>query len=287
LFNLIWSQEQLPKSWSHSLIMPLFKSGDARDPLNWRPIALIPSIAKLFSAVLHKRLEDWCETQGKLSQNQFGFRRGLSTAEPLFILSESLDHYVIERKKPLYVCFIDVRKAYDLLWRDGLIARLHHVGVKGTMLRVIRNMLDNTTASVLINDSLTEPVKIANGVRQGDNLSPMLFNIFFDSLSDCLNAVSAPAIPKVSVGTVKFNHLMYADDLMLIADHPASLQTLLSLTADHFRKWRLTLNFEKTKVVVFDRQPALRSNDELNFMFGHRPIEVAESYTYLGVLFTN
>ncbi len=287
LFNLIWSQEQLPESWSHSLIMPLFKSGDARDPLNWRPIALIPSIAKLFSTVLHNRLEDWCESGGKLSQNQFGFRRGLSTAEPLFILSETLDCYVIERRLPLYVCFIDVRKAYDLLWRDGLIARLHVVGVRGTMLRVIRHMLNNTSASVLINEAMTEPIGISNGVKQGDNLSPLLFNIFFDSLSHRLNATTSPAIPSVSVGSVHFNHLMYADDLMLIADHPASLQTLLSLTAEHFRKWRMTLNFAKTKVVAFDRQPALRSNVELDFVFGERPIEVAESYTYLGVLFTN
>ncbi len=287
LFNLIWVQEQLPQSWSHSLIMPLLKSGDARAPLNWRPIALIPSIAKLFSTVLHNRLEDWCESGAKLSQNQFGFRRGLSTAEPLFILSEALDHYVVERKLPLYVCFIDVRKAYDLLWRDGLIARLHSVGVKGTMLRIIRTMLNNTTASVLINDSMTEPIAISNGLKQGDNLSPLLFNIFFDSLAHCLNASSSPSIPKVSVGSVEFNHLMYADDLMLIADHPASLQTLLSLTAEHFRKWRLTLNFSKTKVVAFDRQPALRSNVELAFTFGERPLEVADSYPYLGVLFTS
>ena len=282
LFNLICSQEQLPKSWSHSLIMPLFKSGDARDPLNWRPIALIPSIAKLFSTVLHNRLEDWCESGERLSQNQFGFRKGLSTAEPLFILSEALDHYVVERKLPLYVCFIDVRKAYDLLWRDGLIARLHSIGVKGSMLRIIRAMLENTTASVLINDLLTEPIAISNGLKQGDNLSPLLFNIFFDSLSHCLNATSSPAIPKVSIGSVEFNHLMYADDLMLVADHPASLQTVLTLTAEHFRKWRLTLNFAKSKVVAFDRQPAMRSNVELAFTFGEGRLR--SSYTHSGLL---
>jgi hypothetical protein len=287
LFQLIWRAEHMPKQWTHSLIMPLLKAGDARDPLNWRPISLIPSIAKLFSSVLCQRLDEWCEAGNRISSSQFGFRQRQSICGPLFVFSELLEHHVIERRRPVYACFIDVRKAYDLVWRDGLLARLWHVGVRGKMLRVIRAMYTSTTAAVLVNNFTTEPVELHHGVKQGDNLSPLLFNIFFDGLSEALSKVRTPAVPAVQLGDMQIRHLMYADDLLLLADHPASLQTLLSLTAEYFNQWRLTLNYDKTRVVVFDRQPASRQLDApLQFEFNALPVQIAESYTYLGVLFT-
>ena len=70
--------------------------------------------------------------------------------DQLFILTETIRN---RRPDKTYVCFIDIQKAYDRVWRDGLWDKLHEYGVKGKMWRMLRNMYENVESSVLVNDS--------------------------------------------------------------------------------------------------------------------------------------
>ena len=287
IFNTCFSMESTPSEWSHSYIMPLFKQGDKRDPLNWRPISLINSIAKIYSCLIYNRLNTFCNVNNKLSQQQFGFRNHLSIDEPLFIFNQLLEQHVIDNRHQLFVCCIDSTKAYDMLWRDGLWYHLHNIGIVGKMWRVIKNLYNNTSASVIINGILTESFLIDKGVKQGDVLSPLLFNIYTDPLSSFIH-LHYHSSSHCCIGDVQLTHLMYADDLLLFATSADDLQLLLNVVQDYFSKWLMTINYKKTKITIFDRQ-SKRYNETISsvtFNVHKHTLSIADSFTYLGVLFT-
>ena len=119
LCNSVWLSEKCPEEWSKGVITLLYKDGDVRDPLNYRGITLLSVVGKVFMRVLNARLAAYCESEDLLVDEQAGFRVGRSCADQLLILTEVLaEHRQVGKK--VVACFIDVRKAYDRVWRDGL-----------------------------------------------------------------------------------------------------------------------------------------------------------------------
>ncbi len=154
--------------------------------------------------------------------------------------------------------------------------------------QIYLSIYSKTTASILINGSLTESFDIDKGVKQGDNLSPLLFNIFFDSLSETNTREYRPSQTS-HVCYVQLSHLMYADDLLLFAFTSDDLQLLMNIVSTHFSKWLLSINYSKSQVVIFD-QDQQRYNESLmslQFTINNNTILISHSYTYLGVLFTH
>ncbi len=284
LFNQVLESEHVPASWNHALIKPLFKSGDDRSPSNWRPISLIPTVAKLFSSLICNRLQQHCDQHKVLSDQQYAFRAGRSIEEPLFILNELLHHQCVELNNQVFVCAIDLSKAFDTVWRDGLMRRLFTVGVKGKLFRLIRNMYSHTTASVWLNNKRTLEFELKTGVRQGENSSPLLFSIYIDQLSAHI-VKHFPTTKQVSIKGVHLTHLIYADDLLLFASGQERLQELMQIVADCFKQLRLSVNVKKTKVIVFSRQKSLNRN-QFAFTINSNPVEVVSEIKYLGVLFS-
>ena len=119
LFNYILETGDFPKNWSKGLIVPIYKEGNPSDPSNYRGIALISCFAKLFTVILNNRLKDWAEKNSILTDAQFGFRSGFGTVDAAFSLNSIIERQFNNRKK-LFACFIDFRKAYDLIDRNAL-----------------------------------------------------------------------------------------------------------------------------------------------------------------------
>ena len=122
LFNLILDSGKYPYTWIHSFIIPLHKSGNNNDLNNYRGISLQNCRAKLFSSALNKRLITHYEDL--FSKHQFGLRANHRTADSLFILKTLITKYVFNKKKKIYSCFVDLRKAFDTLWQSGLLYKL-------------------------------------------------------------------------------------------------------------------------------------------------------------------
>ena len=122
LFNLILETGQYPKQWRKSYTVLVFKSGDQSDLNNYRGISLQNCMTKLFSAVLNDRLIQHYEK--KNSDSQFGFRANHRTTDSIFILKSLISKYLKKNKGKIYACFVDLRKAFDSLWHNGLIRGL-------------------------------------------------------------------------------------------------------------------------------------------------------------------
>ena len=140
---------------------------------NYRPIYLLSIIGKLYTSILNNRLLEWCERSEKFGEEQGGFRPARATTDQAFILNE-----IVRARKGrglnTHIAFLDVRKAYDTVCRDGMMKRLIDIGVNGKMARVIRNIYKVVKSSVILGEDLTDWFEIDVGVRQGCTLSPLL-----------------------------------------------------------------------------------------------------------------
>ena len=183
-------------------------------------------------------------------------------------------------KKKTYCCYIDVKKAFDRVWRDGLWHRLRRSGVEGKMLRVLKAMYVDVKAAVLMADgSLTDEFPIATGVRQGCVLSPTLFNIF---INDLIVQVKKAGLG-VRIDKERLAALLYADDIVLLAECGKDLQKLMDMVTEHLTKYRLQINHNKSAVVVYG--PGRKENRQ--YKMGSMVIPLKEDYKYLGMIIQN
>ena len=197
----------------------------------------------------------------------------------MFVLKTIIDEYRRSGKK-LYTCFIDFQKAFDSVWRTGLLYKLLKYGLGVGLVKLIRNMYSKTTQSLKINGGLSRVFGTYRGVRQGCILSPKLFNLFINDLPDIFDGGCGP----VHLGDIKLNCLLYADDLILFSDSSGGLQSCLDRLTEYTRKWNLKINIKKTKIMVF--QGGGR-RVESSFVLGDQIVEHAKSYKYLGTIISD
>ena len=153
-----------------------------------------------------------------------------------------------------YCCFIDVQKAYDRVWRDGLWEKLHEYGVRGRMWRVLRNIYECVESSVLVGDACSRFFQIDVGVRQGCLLSPILFALYINGLAEELKKANLGA-KIVQYDEEQIGILMFADDIGLVSDQKKQLEELMKRTFEYSLKWRFSFNYDKCAVVIFDHRP--------------------------------
>jgi hypothetical protein len=242
---------------------------------NYRGITLLSTVGKVFVTILERRLSRWCEQKKVIVQEQAGFRPGRTTVNHIFTLAEIIQRRKKE-KKSTYCCFLDIKKAYDTVWREGLWEKLSNVGIDGKILNVIKNMYEKVQSCVVINNRPSSWFSIDVGLRQGCVLSPLLFLIF---INDLLRELKESGMGVTASG-IQVSNLAFADDIALLANTKEDLQAMLQIAERYARKWKFTFNTKKCKVMVFNR---VGENPDV-FLDGDR-LEVVKAYKYLGVWF--
>uniref|UniRef100_A0A671UZC4 Reverse transcriptase domain-containing protein n=1 Tax=Sparus aurata TaxID=8175 RepID=A0A671UZC4_SPAAU len=212
----------LPDSILSVVLVPVIKdkAGKLNSSENYRPIALASILSKVLEKILLNRLEQYILT----TDNQFGFKRKHGTDMCIFALKEILDKYN-RQNSTIFMCFIDASKAFDRVNHEKLFNKLDQRGVPRFIVRILVFWYAHQTMRVKWGNSVSTPFYVNNGVRQGGILSPFLFNIYMDDLSLQLNECGTGCL----VGNSLINHLMYADDLVILCPYSAGLQQLLRI----------------------------------------------------------
>ena len=181
---------------------------------NYRPISLLPICDKIFEKIIFKNLYSYLNTNNLITKNQSGFRPSDSTTNQLLYLINEI-HKAFENPNSLEVraVFLDISKAFDKVWHDGLVFKLRQNGVNGSLLNFFDNYLRDRQQRVVINGSYSEYLPIESGVPQGSVLGPLLFLVYINDLEK----------------NIKSNVKFFADDTILfsIVDDPAATVTEL------------------------------------------------------------
>eukprot|EP00732_Lithocolla_globosa_P001139 Lithocolla_globosa_v1_NODE_518_length_3838_cov_6.179752.p1 type:complete len:838 gc:universal NODE_518_length_3838_cov_6.179752:2520-7(-) len=284
LFSYCFKHSVLPSSWLDGMIHPIpkdDKDADPRTPLNYRDITLLSCIGKMYSGILNNRLMMWAENEGILSDAQNGFRSNRGCPDHIYALNTIVQNRRLQGKST-YACFIDFKKAFDSVNFDLLWFRLKSYGVNGAMLKAIQSLYSNARACVRVNGLLSDWFPVTIGVKQGCLLSPLLFTLFVNDLAKMIQASEIG----VKFGVDIINILLYADDIVLIAENENDLQTLLNITYNWCCKWRMRINPTKTKLVHFRPGPATPRSPLPSFLrFGNDVgLSFVSEYKYLGIL---
>ena len=280
LFNKILDTSYYPESWNHGVIHSIHKSGDKKDPNNYRGITVTSCLGKLFSTILYKRIEAYLESNNLISKEQAGFRKNYRTTDHIFVLKTAVKK-ILKTGQYLYSCFIDFRKAYDSVWRKGLLYKLQKLGLTGNVFKIIEAMYKSPKASIFYHGMISELFETQIGVKQGDVLSTLLFNCF---INDLPKEISTNSKDPVTLFNNPIDSLLFADDLTLLSLTKEGLQRKIQTVEAYCQKWGLELNVKKTKIMIFNKTGA--TIKKYKFYFMNEEIESVNRYTYLGFTFS-
>ena len=215
LLNSSITQSDVPHSWKHSLVHPILKSGDPSDPSNFRPISIVPVVAKILERAVHQQLYSYLSDNHLLSPNQHGFRPHHSTETALTSISDHIlsasDHGEVS-----LLCLLDLSKCFDVIDHTKLLSKLQAHGIHTSW---FSSYLHNHTQSVSLTDNhggikKSRPLPNSIGVFQGSALGPLLFCIFANDLS------------QFAEGAVV---VQYADDTqILVSGKKSEIQTVVT-----------------------------------------------------------
>ena len=260
IFNKSYREGKFPKMWKNADIIPIFKSGkDPTKPKNYRPISLLSCLGKLMERLVYNRLYWISEKCNFLSDEQCGFRQRKSTIEPLIRLTQDI-HRGFSTKSSTYAVFLDISKAYDTVWKDGLRFKLFTKGVRGRLLFWLSDFLEHRKGRVKLDDCVSNFMNLECGVPQGSVLSTLLFILYVDGVRSVIKHC------EISI---------FADDIALWIVENDYNKAIKLLNEDLERiyiwcqKWRFDLSIEKCISTVFTKSCKTREN-----FIRTRPIKV-------------
>lgn len=182
LYNAILESGNYPEQWSKAVLVPLHKKGSTSNLNNYRGIALLSVVGKVFSKVINNRPVQWAENTGIQKEEQARFRKRYSTVDNMFVLQSLIQKYCSRKAGSFYVLFVDLSKAFDTIPHTLLFYQLMSKGVHGKVLQVLRSMYSSLQSCVRTPEGLTYFFKCERGTRQGCMLSPFLFSLYVGEL---------------------------------------------------------------------------------------------------------
>ena len=178
IYDNILNSTVYPGIWKTANVTPVFKKGDKQVVNNYRPISLLPICGKIFEKLIFKNLYLYLSNNDLITENQSGFRPGDSTTNQLLYLVNEI-HEAFDNKECLETraVFLDISKAFDKVWHEGLLFKLRQNGVSGNLLKLFENYLQSRKQRVVLSGTSSDISEIEPEVTQNSVLGPLLFLI--------------------------------------------------------------------------------------------------------------
>ena len=191
--------------------------------------------------------------------------------------------YLGIKGKKIYCVFIDYQKAFDTVKREVVWVVLEKIGVSKKFADMLKGIYLRVRSRVRVGNQLTEEFDCPVGLRQGCKMSPIIFSLLINEVAEALEREGRAGCQLIR-GTRDVNSLLFADDIGVISETPAGLQRAINIVSRVSKQLGLTINLEKTKVMVF-RAGGFLGQREKWWIDGKR-LDVVNSYKYLGFTLT-
>ena len=272
LFNLSWRTRVFPSAWKEAIVIPIPKKGkDPTQKTSYRPVSLLSCLGKTLERMINKRLLWYLEDNNLITKEQTAFRKNRSTEDQLVYLAQSIENSFQEKKKTV-ATFIDLSKAFDKMWKEGLLLKLLRAGVTGHMFKWIKSFLHHRTARVKLGSNLSYTFKVREGVPQGGVISPTLFVVFINDITANL--------------TRHISRALHADDFAMWNASESTqtatvrMQEALDKTCKWAKNWCVTINSQKTVASLFSLS---NTKESIQLKVNNQQIPQEDTPTFLGV----
>ena len=259
LMQKILNQEKMPEEWRGSIIIPIYKGkGDIQECGNYRGIKLISHTMKIWEKIIERRLRE----ETTIGDEQFGFMPGRGTVDAIFALRQMMEKHR-EKQKGLHMVFIDLEKAYDRVPRQEVWRCLREKGVPEKYVRIIQDMYERAEANIKTSVGLTKSFPVNVGLHQGSALSPYLFDLVMDVVTQGIRD-QAPWC------------MLFADDIILCS-------TRREVVEEKLEEWRRTMEDRGLKISR-KKTEYLRLKDSENgeVRLQGEKLKRVEKFKYLG-----
>ena len=285
LFRLCLSTSTFPSCWKFAHVQPVPKKGDRSNPSNYRPIALISTLSKVFESILNRKIQKHLSAFDLLSDRQYGFRKGRSTGDLLSLLTESWSSSFRSFGETFAVA-LDISKAFDRVWHKALISKLPSFGFYPSLCSFISSFLSDRSIAVVVDGHCSSPKSINSGVPQGSVLSPTLFLIF---INDLLSLTQCPIHSYADDSTLHYStsFTRRPNSQELTASRLDAAQRLtsdLSLISDWGRRNLVSFNASKTQFLHLSTRHNLP--DSYPLFFNDTQLSPSSTLDILGLSFT-
>lgn len=272
LFNIIWSTHSFPKLWTKATIVPILKPGkEASEPSSYRPIALTCTTCKLLEKIINHRIMWYLENNNLICREQSGFRRHRNTQDNIIQLESQVRLAFNNNQKQLCI-FFDIEKAYDMVWKRGILQTLCEWKIGGNMYYFIENFLSSRSFRVRVNNELSKERELENGCPQGSVLSVTLFLIAINSVT---KSISFP----VSISLFADDIFISArgQDVNILVQH---LQNALNKLEIWSNKTGFRFSPTKTKYMLFSKR---NQKTNINLQLYGQSLEQVKTIRFLGM----
>ena len=272
IFRNCISKGKFPKKWKKGNIIPIHKKNERNLITNYRPVSLLPICGKIFEKIIFDNLYGYIFNNNFISDKQSGYRNNDSTVKQLLSITHEI-YKAFDNSQEICAVFLDISRAFDRVWHEGLIFKLKSIGIEGEMINILGNFLSERMQRVAMNGSTSQWAKVEAGVPQGSILGPILFLVYINDI----------------IESVESDIRIFADDTFIfrIADQQSTklLNEDLERITIWANKWKMLFNPDMTKQaveVVFShkRQPTIF--DPLTF--NNIPVKQVTETKHLGMI---
>ena len=272
LFNKILQTGKIPTSWKESTTIPIFKKGTKTDPKNYRGITLLSAVLKLMTKILAEVI-----AETGINEEQQGFRKNRSTIDAIFILRQIAEKS-IEHNKPAFMCFVDLTQAFDRVRLADVLRLLEKRHIDTRIIAIIKELNTGNVTTIKTGNQTTNKIPVADGIRQGDSLSPILFNLVMDEIIDEVKNAGRG----YSMGRNSIKIVCYADDAVLVAEDEDDLQRMLYRFERTAEKFNMVLSVDKTESLAIAKEPK-----RCKLAIYNQTVNQVMSFKYLGANITS
>lgn len=242
LFNKIINEEEPPREWKTANMTSIFKKGNREKCENYRGIAVLPTMARLYGKILKTKLEE--DIEDKIGYEQAGFTAGKSCMDHIYTLQQVIDKKRAKNRS-VHLAFVDLRKAYDTIPRKRLWQAMMNLKIPKGLIKATKNLYKGNNIAIKVGKTLTTPFETSKGLLQGCGTSPTLFKIYLeDTLRIWKKKCQGMGLP---IRNEHLYTLCFADDQVIIAQDEEDICYMLRKLTEAYKEAGMEINYKKTE----------------------------------------
>ena len=276
LFNRCLELKIFPKIFKYGLLVVIPKPGkqDYLDKNNYRGITLLTTIGKLYEKLIKQKIEQDSRIRNCpiTSSNQGAGKEKILSLHTNFLLRETIS-YANERNQSVHIACLDIEKAFDKVWQQGLLYKLHKKQINTTIWHIIEEFCQNFQLAINLGNFRSDWFSVKRGVHQGGPLSSLLFLLYFD---DLLIMLQESKFAMTMYG-INVTCPTYADDIAIVSNSRKGLQEMVNIAYNYSRRWKFRFNAKKCVTLSFGK-----NKDITEVSMGSESINEVDCISYLG-----